>query len=417
MSTGKMGRLRSHSVVSATSALLSQSWLTDCVDHSRKHIKAIQKLDALGVAAELSLPEFIVVGDQSHGKSSIIEATCGISLPRSSGTCTRCPFRITTTAAQPGEAWSCTVTLSRRYVCGRDGKTWTNTSNTDPVYFATVTDRADLDRVLQLAQTAILNPTLDPAALLTNGAPPPPTARSLLFSYNPIELRISGEELPELSMLDLPGSINVAPDEDKQHLVKLIEKLIGAYVKNEKALILLVASMDQDLETSTAFRLVLACKALPRSMGVLTKADLFTNSTKQIERVRQTLSGEKFKLGNSWFVTKNSSQDELDNRITHLEARERETEFFRCGVPWSTELVAHSDRFGTKKLQDAISHRLVEHIESELPGMYSMFSISILAHANHTSRHHRAGECALEPSGRAARSHARAPERSVPDCD
>jgi ABC-type molybdate transport system ATPase subunit len=38
---------------------------------------------------ELDIPAIAVIGWQSAGKSSLIEAISGITLPRSSGTCTR----------------------------------------------------------------------------------------------------------------------------------------------------------------------------------------------------------------------------------------------------------------------------------------------------------------------------------------
>ena len=335
-----------------------------CIELSKRLIKGIQKLESLGIDAELSsLPKFVVVGDQSHGKSSIIEAICGISLPRSAGTCTRCPFRITTTATRPGESWSCAIALSRRYVPERNGK-WRDTQAAEPVYFTTVSDRNDLEHTLRLAQIAILNPQLDAATLLHVG--PPTTAQGHSFSPNQIDLRISGSDLPELSMIDLPGSINVAPDESEQHLVGLIERLIKTYVKDEKALILLVASMDQDLETSTAFRFVGNCKALGRSMGVLTKPDLLT--TGRFDHVHRILSGNVFKLGHAWHVTKCSTQEDLDRAVTHLGAREAERAFFERD-PWSSDLADYGERFGIKNLQNAISHRLVAHIEDELPGI------------------------------------------------
>ena len=53
------------------------------------------------------------MGDQSHGKSSVIEAICDISLPRNAGTCTRCPFEIVTTSVDGG--WVCKVSLVRKY--------------------------------------------------------------------------------------------------------------------------------------------------------------------------------------------------------------------------------------------------------------------------------------------------------------
>jgi hypothetical protein len=56
---------------------------------SRRSIQTIKKLEELDINTTLQLPKFVVVGDQSAGKSSIVEALCDISLPRSSGTCTR----------------------------------------------------------------------------------------------------------------------------------------------------------------------------------------------------------------------------------------------------------------------------------------------------------------------------------------
>ena len=58
-------------------------------DISRRYIQGIKKLDELNINTTLKLPKFVVVGDQSAGKSSIVEALCDISLPRSQGTCTR----------------------------------------------------------------------------------------------------------------------------------------------------------------------------------------------------------------------------------------------------------------------------------------------------------------------------------------
>jgi hypothetical protein len=58
--------------------------------HSYRLIQGIKKLEQLNISATLeSLPKFVVVGDQSAGKSSIVEALCDIQLPRSIGTCTR----------------------------------------------------------------------------------------------------------------------------------------------------------------------------------------------------------------------------------------------------------------------------------------------------------------------------------------
>ena len=49
----------------------------------------IDKLFACGVGDLVSLPQIIVVGDQSSGKSSVLEGLIRKPLPRDSGLCTR----------------------------------------------------------------------------------------------------------------------------------------------------------------------------------------------------------------------------------------------------------------------------------------------------------------------------------------
>lgn len=49
----------------------------------------IDKLFACGVGEIVDLPQIVVVGDQSSGKSSVLEGLVGKPLPRDSGLCTR----------------------------------------------------------------------------------------------------------------------------------------------------------------------------------------------------------------------------------------------------------------------------------------------------------------------------------------
>ena len=305
----------------------------------------------------------MVVGDQSHGKSSIIEAVCDITLPRSEGTCTRCPFSITTTGSKATKGWICKISLGGRFSYNPNAKSqqWERTGAQNAVEFATVTDKSMLDHTLRLAQLAILNPHMDPADILRANNLEMGTIAS--FSPNVISLEVAADEMPELSLIDLPGAINIAENSDEQHLVGLIEKLIKALVKDDKALILLAVAANCDTDTSTAFKFVDQCKARDRCVGVLTKPDLMTRSHQQVRRI---LNGEVFQLGNGWFVAKQPSQEELDNGFAYADAREREMAFFDQH-PWSTSLVDFGSRFGIPSLQGALSRKLTDHILDYLP--------------------------------------------------
>ncbi len=51
----------------------------------RPCIDIIDSLRSLGVEKDLALPAIAVIGDQSSGKSSVLEALSGVALPRGSG--------------------------------------------------------------------------------------------------------------------------------------------------------------------------------------------------------------------------------------------------------------------------------------------------------------------------------------------
>lgn len=58
----------------------------------------LNKIDALRelrLGSLVSLPQLVVVGDQSSGKSSVLESVTGFSLPRATGLCTRYATQIT----------------------------------------------------------------------------------------------------------------------------------------------------------------------------------------------------------------------------------------------------------------------------------------------------------------------------------
>lgn len=58
-------------------------------------LNKIDKLFATGVGDYVSLPQLVVVGDQSSGKSSVLEGVTRLPFPRDSGLCTRFATQIT----------------------------------------------------------------------------------------------------------------------------------------------------------------------------------------------------------------------------------------------------------------------------------------------------------------------------------
>lgn len=336
--------------------------------------KGIKQLQGLKINTTLSsLPKYAVIGDQSAGKSSIVEALCGTSLPRSVGTTTRCPFLITThkTSSNVG-AWKCEVSIKKRdYNDDEQGQTL-DRSESQITHFATLTSEKELGDTLRRAQLAILNPQNDPNSYVSIDLSEEHST-TMLFSRDIICLDIQAPGLPELMFYDLPGCINsydmsktTGVDEkniqkQENQLIEMIKSTVTSYIKDEHCLLLLACSADQDLEMSLTMKYIRNQRAEDRCIGVFTKADLVAPT--KLQSVQDILRGHKYELGKGWFVTKQRSQQDIDAGVDRATAREREEELFTTS-PWADDLSLR-DRYGLPKLQDVIAKSLESHIVSE----------------------------------------------------
>uniref|UniRef100_A0A7M4G1P2 GED domain-containing protein n=1 Tax=Crocodylus porosus TaxID=8502 RepID=A0A7M4G1P2_CROPO len=68
-------------------------------------IDLIDSLRALGVEKVLVFPAIAMIGDQSSGKSSVLEALSGVALSRGSGIVTRCPLEVKLKKIHVTEGW------------------------------------------------------------------------------------------------------------------------------------------------------------------------------------------------------------------------------------------------------------------------------------------------------------------------
>ncbi|KAF6240067.1 hypothetical protein HO173_001677 [Letharia columbiana] len=346
-------------------------------------VQAIQELRYLGVEdLILPLPKIACVGDQSAGKSSLIEGISGIKVPRGAGTCTRCPLEINLCESSSlEEPWTCKVSLHKKYIYegnlvpGRvlaknasklEGATrarpfgpWT-LQESEEFHFATLTSKDEVEHVIYLAQLATLNPG-SPWERYLPSNPNPNEQHQVKFSPNVIRLDISGPELPNLSFTDLPGVISDSDDEEV-YLLALVQNLVKDYVKAEDCINVLAIPMTHDPANSRASRLIRELKAQGRTIGCLTKPDRMQVG-ESLDQWLGILNGETFRLGFGYHVIKNNP----DTRVDHATARLEEQAFFDEEEPWTTTLSAYSHRFGTLQLVSALSERLTAQIRASLP--------------------------------------------------
>lgn len=343
-------------------------------------VKTVQKLERLGTGKlTYPLPTIVAIGDQSAGKSSTIENISETKLPKSTGTCTRCPFQITLQSSEVSiKSWKISLSKTHYYNPSNsvttDGKLadfhpWQETGEDKPqiVEFATVDNPEDLEEILKRAQLATLNPGTDPRAFLEGTFKP--TTMEVEFSPNKICIEVSGPSLPSLTFIDLPGVISQTADGKQSNLPKLVKNLVRKHIMPKDVIILLACSMEGDISNSNASQIVRKMGAEERCIGVLTKPDRIQGKDKDtVETWRGVLNGEIFALGHSYFVTKQPSPKK-DYGHNYSAMRESERKFFLEKEPWceGAQLYAFRERFGVESLQMNLSLKLGELIRRSLP--------------------------------------------------
>ncbi|KAK0443665.1 P-loop containing nucleoside triphosphate hydrolase protein [Desarmillaria tabescens] len=325
--------------------------------------RALQELGADGLFP--TLPKIIVIGGQSTGKSSLVEAVSGINVPRDSGTCTRCPMECIMLSSSL--TWSCTIYLNFKYAS--DGS---KLDISDGVQFGPViTDRDTVELWIRRAQAAILchhRPKEDFMSMSTVDLRNLATTDSqiLPFSRNFVQVELRDPDLTDLSFVDLPGIIHNA-DED---IIELVRSLVVSYIEeSENTIVLITIPMSDDIEMQAAVKLAKSKDpAGDRTIGVLTKPDMLTmGASGAREKWREIILGQdqRHKLKHGYYCVRLPDDDERRRNISRDESQAAAQQFFERTSPWRE--FSDRSRFGIQALVRDINRLLVVLIENYIP--------------------------------------------------
>ncbi|KAH9887829.1 P-loop containing nucleoside triphosphate hydrolase protein [Xylariomycetidae sp. FL2044] len=352
------------------------------------HLGSLQKL---GLQNLVTLPELVLVGDQSSGKSSLMSAIARLDLPRSSGICTRCPFHIHLSSTKDAQ-WSCTVYIQQEYDFvapprGRQIKKsdvtannpfppWSPRKTMEIKHFKTIyeQDSVAIEEVLRWAQVAVLSPSQSHEAFIPDqngkvayGATLQSARENTeaMFSPNVIALELKGKEYPDLSFYDLPGILAAPEREEHDYLVKVVRNMTRHFISRKEAIIMWALPMDQDAETSNTLGIIRDMKATDRTIGIITKADKL-NARFDDDRAKwlATLEGKKQTVGHGFFVTSLPSGQALDSLVKW------EEEFFHQGTsPWPVAFNRFANRYGVDCLRVYMANQLSVAFSRSLPSI------------------------------------------------
>ena len=303
--------------------------------HRKTLMDTIDNLKELGIDKYVDLPQIIVVGDQSSGKSSVLEAISGVSFPASGGTCTRFATELVLRRAAE----------SKMAVSIRSADTG-NSSAFDKGGL----NPNDLGEIIEKARDKIMLGTR--------------AGTNLSFSKDVLRIELCRPDLLNLTLVDLPGFFHSATSQQSSPEDKALVNQLGlSYMKQPNSIILTVVAADQQLANQAV--LDLAKEQDPRrerTIGVITKPDIpppgSHNQTGAITLAKNLEPVHHLKLG--WYVLRNRSE----GQDSSFEERNlQEAAFFESGS-WSS--ISPLNR-GVESLQKRLSSVLQAHIEETLP--------------------------------------------------
>ncbi|KZO95027.1 hypothetical protein CALVIDRAFT_187292 [Calocera viscosa TUFC12733] len=338
-------------------------------EEKRKLLDVIDKIRDIGGDLIPQLPRIVVIGNQSAGKSSLIEAIARINVPRDMGTCTRCPSEIRLRSSNA--AWTCLISLRWEY-----DQIGQKLRDVRTVPFGDrFTDPSQVEIMLRRAQLAILNPKTEQHLFLSADLANFENTGELGFSRNVICIEVTGPGLTDLTFVDLPGIISSVQDTSQTDLIELIKSMVKEYIVGN-SIILVAITLRDDIDNQAA--ILEARRADPegnRTIGVLTKPDtLQVGEESQWLPVVQNIKNH-LRLG--YFVTKQPSPSEIKAGTTFDKSRQREQAFFRTTEPWATLPTDTRARLGTPNLTSTLSTLLTDAIKRSLPGIAAKITSSL----------------------------------------
>ncbi|KAI1209457.1 P-loop containing nucleoside triphosphate hydrolase protein [Annulohypoxylon truncatum] len=321
-----------------------QKALLDAIDDLRRH----------GVGRFVDLPQIIVVGDQSSGKSSVLEAISRVRFPVDDGLCTRFATELVLRTSNQ------TKVDVRILPC-------LFSKNGEHPFDERSFNKEELPRIINEAKRILLKGDAG-------------------FSEDVLRIEVCSPDVPHLTMVDLPGFYHSEDENQSAAGREIVERLVERYMARKNSIILaIISARNQVILQKVLSKVKQHDKHKRRTLGIITKPDILTaGSQDETNFVRLAKNLDKsHELSLGWHVLRNRGEkDVLD---TDDERDDKERKFFESSI-WSS---VPSKNRGVESLRKKLSGILLSHIKENLPGL--IWSIEEQANG-HMARLKRLGE-------------------------
>ncbi|KAI1495922.1 P-loop containing nucleoside triphosphate hydrolase protein [Biscogniauxia marginata] len=304
--------------------------LLDIVDSLRSH----------GVSHYVDLPQIIVCGSQSSGKSSTLESLSGIAFPTAEGLCTRFATEL---ILRRGDRPEIKVHI-------QPAPTRTEQERIELAAFdARTSEKDDFPKIIEAAKDAM-------GLTGTDG--------SKIFSSDVLRIESTSPLAPNLTLVDLPGLFGASDKNQSDDDADMVENLVLSYMNQRHSIILAVVTADNPFANQPVTKF--ARKIDPsgsRTLGLITKPDKIDSGSDSEKYYVELAQNLNVKLSLGWHVLRNRGHTTATDTIK--ERDEREAKFFTNSI-WNT---LDSSQLGVESLRARLRQVLWKQIYTGLPGV------------------------------------------------
>ncbi|XP_071111276.1 interferon-induced GTP-binding protein Mx-like [Haliotis cracherodii] len=297
----------------------------------RPLIDLVDRLRGYGLDSDIRLPAVAVIGDQSAGKSSVLEAISGVQLPRGTGIVTRCPLEMRMKHSEVEDRWEGKIMYKDMH---------------DMTHEEIILNRESVGELVRKAQKDMTD-----------------SAKGI--SDELITLEVTSSDVPDLTVIDLPGIARNAVEGQPSDIETRIKNMIRRYIERQETIILAVLQCNVDIATCEALKMAKEFDAEGgRTLGVLTKPDLLDKGAES--GVVRILNNMEFTLSKGYIIVKCRGQEAISDGQSLKQALEVEEDFFKSHRHFSS---LRPSQWGIPNLSGRLSRELKIHIKKLLPDL------------------------------------------------
>ncbi|KAJ9363438.1 hypothetical protein DTO280E4_2420 [Paecilomyces variotii] len=306
-----------------------------------KLLDKIDELRTIGVGGLVELPQLIVGGNQSSGKSSVLEAISRVRFPAKSNVCTRFATEVILRRSPSSK-----IKISIEPGPSRN-------------------DAQERSKLRSFTHEEFSNGN-DLPALIEKAREHMGITESVNsgFSDDVLKVEISGPDKPELTLVDLPGLYYSTSQDQGSQGIKIVRTLTEKYMQNSRSIILAVISAKTDYHLQEVLNI--AERFDPdreRTLGIITQPDILEANSEEEDTYLHFIKNQKVHLQLGWHALRNRSFETRD--ISDDARDEREKAFFNQGR-WNS---LPRECVGIDSLRRRLSSILLKHIRHNLPGL------------------------------------------------